>query len=327
MGERVYQSAARERALNSTSHEQPFSWDLGVREPIDASIGEGHSDLIGLSGDLFVITRDFRVRQDAVNRISGEDLFKLHWQTSGHSLSRFSNSAEVELKGAALAYLSQPAEIDEEERFLEGSRETSLTISVTRELLVERLDIDPGDSPEVVRGFLDGDRPPFACRSIALPPRLRGTLQEILQPPPLGSLYKTYLQSRVYEMLWLTLTHLRSLEAPSTRRINLTARDRDCVNEARLLLEQNLQHRPSITELCRRVGINRNKMRYGFQTLFGTSPADYAAAARLNLARRLLRNTSKPIAVIAAEVGYQQQSTFSSAFRRHFGIAPKNERK
>lgn len=324
MGERDYEQAVRARVIPV---EQPYSWDLGTRERIDASIGSGYRDLISLSSNLYVVVHDFRVRQDAVNRVSGEDLFKLEWQTSGHCVSRFSNGTELELRGPTLAYLSQPTEVDEEERYLEGSHETSVTVSVTRELLLETLKLDPADAPTAVRGFLEGVRPSFACQSLALPARVRSTLQAILKPPPLGSLYKLYLEARVYDLLWLTLSHLRSIETPPAAPIKLRPRERDCIHEIRLLMDKNPGSGLSNVELCRRFGINRNKLIHGFQLLYGTTPANYLFTARLDLARRLLRETDRPIAVIAAELGYQQQSTFSSAFKRHFGMSPKDSRR
>lgn len=327
MGERDYEHAVRARFADRPAIDQPFSWALGVREPIDPSVGTGYRDLIRLSGNIYIVMSDFCVRQDTVNRIRGEDLFKFNWQISGHSISQFSNRTKIEVRGPTLAYLCQPAGIDEEERYVGGSSETSVTISVTRDLLLKTLNLDPADAPKAVRAYSDGVRPSFAVQWFALPPRLRATLQEILRPPPLGSLYNLYLQARVYDLLWLTLNHLKALETPAPSRIKLTARDKECINEVRLLLDRKVQSCTSMTELCRHFGINRNKMNYGFKLLFGTSPMNYLLMARLDLARRRLCNTDRPIAVIAQEIGYQQQSTFSSAFKRYFGISPRDMRR
>jgi AraC family transcriptional activator of pyochelin receptor len=205
--------------------------------------------------------------------------------------------------------------------------EKSVTISVTRDLLLNTLNLDPADAPSAVRAYSEGVRAPFAVQGFPLPPRLRATLHEILTPPTLRSLYTLYLQARVYDLLWLTLDHLRSLEMPVPSRIKLSPRDKDCINEVRLLLERNMQNNTSMTELCRRFGINRNKLNYGFKLLFGTSPASYFSTTRLDFAKRRLRNSDRPIAVIAEEIGYRQQSTFSSAFKRHFGVSPRDIRR
>ena len=130
----------------------------------------------------------------------------------------------------------------------------------------------------------------------------------------------------MYDRRWLTLNHLK---VPHTcpSRIKLTARDKECINEVRLLLDRKVQNCTSMTEPRPDFGINRNKMNYGFKLLFGTSPMNYPLMARLDLARRRLCNTDRPIAVIAQEIGYQQQSTFSSAFKRYFGISPRDMRR
>ena len=325
MSERVHAQAVRAYLAALPEVKQPFPLSLGVREHIAPEAGEGHQDLISLSEDIFVVVRDFRVRQDMVTRYSGEDLLKVHWQTAGHGVSHFSNRAEVELRGATLAYLTQPLDIEEEKRIVGGAREASVTVCVTRALLRKKL--DAADVPAPVRAFLDGARPAFACQSVPLPPALRSTLHELLRPPPIGGFYHLYLEARICELLWLSMRHLNSLERTLPSRIKLSARDRDRINEIRLLLERTPESSLTMLDLCRRFGINRNKINYGFQLMFANSPANYAHMARLSLARRMLCETDRPIAAIATELGYQQQSTFSSAYKRRFGVSPRDVRR
>lgn len=52
------------------------------------------------------------------------------------------------------------------------------------------------------------------------------------------------------------------------------------------------------------------------------APLEYLAELRLGLAWRKLCASALPIAVIAAEVGYQSESAFSRAFHRRFGMRP-----
>ncbi len=60
-----------------------------------------------------------------------------------------------------------------------------------------------------------------------------------------------------------------------------------------------------------------------FRREYGTTPYDYQLDSKLRIARRLLRNTSLPVAEIAARVGYPDASYFSGLFRRRVGVCPR----
>ena len=49
---------------------------------------------------------------------------------------------------------------------------------------------------------------------------------------------------------------------------------------------------------------------------------EFLTELRLELASRKLRNTSLALSDVAAEAGYQSESSFSRAFRRRFGRPP-----
>lgn len=63
-----------------------------------------------------------------------------------------------------------------------------------------------------------------------------------------------------------------------------------------------------------------------FQALSGLSVMAYAREQRLQRARRLLTKSEKAIKVIAHEVGYRHDSDFVTAFRKRFGVTPRNYR-
>jgi AraC-like DNA-binding protein len=48
----------------------------------------------------------------------------------------------------------------------------------------------------------------------------------------------------------------------------------------------------------------------------------YLTLWRMQLAAKRLRETSAPIARIAADVGYEAEAAFNRAFKREFGIPP-----
>jgi transcriptional regulator GlxA family with amidase domain len=87
----------------------------------------------------------------------------------------------------------------------------------------------------------------------------------------------------------------------------------------------------TLEELAREVGSSRSILAERFMHFVGVPPMHYLAQWRMQLAAALLSNSSKGLAVIAAEVGYGSEAAFSRAFKRELGKAPatfrKNERR
>lgn len=91
---------------------------------------------------------------------------------------------------------------------------------------------------------------------------------------------------------------------------------------ARDLLIAQAHEPPQLPELARRAGINVKKLTAGFRRLFGMSVFEYLQQHRLQEAYRMLAGGGCTVTQAAAHVGYGA-AHFSTAFRRRFGISPR----
>jgi AraC family transcriptional regulator, exoenzyme S synthesis regulatory protein ExsA len=64
-----------------------------------------------------------------------------------------------------------------------------------------------------------------------------------------------------------------------------------------------------------------------FQTIFKSSPHKWITEKRLQLAFTLMRNGLKKPSEIYLEVGYEDFSHFSKAFKNRFGVSPSEANK
>jgi len=78
----------------------------------------------------------------------------------------------------------------------------------------------------------------------------------------------------------------------------------------------------SLNELAARANASRASFVRMFQRVAHRAPLEILTELRLELASRKLRTTSLAWADVAAEAGYQSESSFSRAFKRRFGRAP-----
>ena len=92
-------------------------------------------------------------------------------------------------------------------------------------------------------------------------------------------------------------------------------------------LVSDLRLRPTIEELAARHHINQTTLKQSFKTVYGRPIAAYMKEYRMKRAKELLTQTDLPIAQIAAEVGYENQSKFTQSFKDVTGTLPKDYRK
>lgn len=83
----------------------------------------------------------------------------------------------------------------------------------------------------------------------------------------------------------------------------------------------------SLEQLAAQAGLSKFHFQRLFKRALGVSPSRYHINLRMNLARRLLRETQKSVVEIALEIGYTNPSHFAQLFRREAGLSPSDYRR
>lgn len=99
------------------------------------------------------------------------------------------------------------------------------------------------------------------------------------------------------------------------------------VGEAIRLIHARPAEQWSLAELARQVGLSRSTFADRFTHYVGISPRQYLVRWRLQLAARLLEQSTISIAQVAAEVGYESEAAFHRAFKKFVGAPPGTWRK
>lgn len=153
-------------------------------------------------------------------------------------------------------------------------------------------------------------------------------IAEVLQDLLLTDLSKpeNYLlsEAKIYEMLGMFLKNYRDSFDLNSSSMLLSDYDLDCIETAREIIESNLNNPPIIPELAKQVGINQQKLKQGFKTVFGITINQFVIKSRMKIAKELLGEGDISIREAAQRVGYTNQSHFSSKFREHYGLLPKD---
>jgi len=98
------------------------------------------------------------------------------------------------------------------------------------------------------------------------------------------------------------------------------------LTEAVSLMEANIEEPLSTDDIAYYVGVSRRQLERLFKQYLNTVPSKYYLELRLNRARQLLQQTSKSIVQIGLACGLSRGPHFSSSYRNHFNITPREER-
>ena len=81
-----------------------------------------------------------------------------------------------------------------------------------------------------------------------------------------------------------------------------------------------------VDDLARAAGLSRAHFTREFRAAFGESPHTYLLTRRMERAAALLRSTDHSVADICFSVGLQSVGSFTSSFKRTYGVSPTGYR-
>ncbi len=129
-------------------------------------------------------------------------------------------------------------------------------------------------------------------------------------------------QANILKLLAL-ITESTSLKLPPESEPCLRSEDEEALNAAAAYLEENLSADHSLAQISRTVHLNEFKLKKGFREYHRTTVFGYLRQKRMERARALLINGRAKVIDAAQAVGYANPSHFSRAFRKTFGMNPK----
>ena len=81
-----------------------------------------------------------------------------------------------------------------------------------------------------------------------------------------------------------------------------------------------------VDDLARAAGLSRAHFSREFRAAFGESPHSYLLTRRMERAAALLRNTDRSVVDVCFSVGLQSVGSFTSSFKRTYGVTPTEYR-
>jgi AraC-like DNA-binding protein len=138
-----------------------------------------------------------------------------------------------------------------------------------------------------------------------------------------GGLGSLYLESKIMELLSVYLCEVLELNMLMPGKKCLYRTDRASIMNAKKIIDDHIAYAPTYEALAKQAGMSVSKLSRGFCDIIGMPIHAYIINQRLEIAARLLLEGDLDIGRIAALVGYTKPSNFSDAFKKKYGIIPK----
>lgn len=199
----------------------------------------------------------------------------------------------------------------------------SFGIILNSPFLIELTNRYPDLLGNIYRKFENGETFYLNENHLSTSCQMKHILWQLKNSQLMGKMSHIYSEAKIMELIALQLQQ----EQSHTRTIHQKHCKRKCdiekIHEAKNILLSNLDNPPSIRELSLQIGINDKKLKYGFKEVFNQTVYGCLFDYKMERARNLLLNTDKTVVEIACECGYEYASHFTTAFKRKFGISPK----
>jgi len=145
---------------------------------------------------------------------------------------------------------------------------------------------------------------------------------EIYNSPFTGELNHIFLQGKAYDIIYNEFKVLLDQEKHiNSEYIKFSKEDMEALHYAKKLIKEDQKYL-SLKELSRAVALNEFKLKYGFKKLFNTSVGTMILNEKMEQSKVMLQSGELSISEISQIVGYKYYSSFTTAFKKHFGTTP-----
>ncbi len=261
----------------------------------------------------FVFHKSYQLVESYRKSPSFQLCFCLEGQASWQYLESSTKELSLQTGQVCAQYGQQKESISQ---FFAGQHCKSFTILLEHSRFIKMLE-----------GYLNnlclGNKiPVLSSNTSTVSPELFQIIKQMTECRVNDNLRPLYMEGKIMELLAVYLNELfyqKSDALPTS----ITHEDYLQLKLAKKLIEENVGKSFTIANLAREIYLNEYKLKSGFKHCFGYTVYGYVVHVKMEAAHKLLLTGRYKVKDVAWRVGYSNISHFITAYKRKYGITPK----
>lgn len=310
--------------IHENNYHVPITCQDGIMEQhftINKVFGQASMSTIQFDG-IYINYGDIEMEDLTVLKVKADfPVIEMHFALSGRSLSNCKEYAKELGFNANQHNIIYIPSFDGQIQISSSSVMRLFEIGLSIQFF-ERLTKNNSNMSTRMLDFVLNERPTLLHKNnLPITPQMNLVITEIINCPKEGYFKRLFIEAKVIELFMLQIEQYEQLLLGKSTTIK--SYDHQKLHEAKYLVEKHLDQPLSILELSRQVGINDFKLKRGFKELFGETIFGYINNLKMERAKFLLQNEEDTtISQISKQTGYKNQTHFTSAFKRKYGVTP-----
>ncbi len=95
------------------------------------------------------------------------------------------------------------------------------------------------------------------------------------------------------------------------------------IRKAKEIIIKDMVNPPSLQELANEIGLNLKKLKEGFKQVYGDTVFGFLLNYKMSQAKKMLETNKYNVNEVGEKVGYSTASHFITAFKKKYGVTPK----
>ena len=156
--------------------------------------------------------------------------------------------------------------------------------------------------------------------------RQKDVLEKLRQAARLQEEPDTEFQTRnLFSEIWLLL--LKETEETEYAKLGMLPERQERIRVMLSFIQKNYERKISLEDIAGAAFVGKRECLRCFQSCMGKTPFDYLLEFRVEMSKKLLRDTKLPVMEIAARTGFSSTAYFGKVFRRFCQMSPREYRR
>ena len=202
-----------------------------------------------------------------------------------------------------------------------------VSIYIHPAILLNQLDIDFTSLNERQQSFFVDRSEQMTIQQVALTADIFSAVKAVLDNPFEDGARLRFYAAKCWELLCLSSREVINAGSLNDAELRITNKDLKLLEKARMILASEFSQPPTVEALARAIGTNTNKLKSAFKAIYGMTLFEYGLRERMTHALNLMTNEGASASEAARAIGYSNQASFSTAFKKFYGYSPRESRR